>query len=106
MDVRANGKMLPDYVGRKVRVLCKVNKLHAGQALITTTDGVEVNIRTIPDDLIEDTCGEVVGKVEGPNAISVNAWYPLPTDDENALFEVGERTLQLMQRDDLRHIFT
>ncbi|KAI0078331.1 replication factor A protein 3 [Panus rudis PR-1116 ss-1] len=67
---RVNSARLADYIGRNVRLTCKVLKVSSDSALVEASDGGQVKI-IITATPITDTYIEVIGKVEEPGVIKM-----------------------------------
>ncbi|EGG12222.1 uncharacterized protein MELLADRAFT_70702 [Melampsora larici-populina 98AG31] len=66
---RINSSMLPNYIGRVVRISGKLISLQT-EAVIESTDGGQITVIVAPNSLIgSDTFLEIIGKVESDNTI-------------------------------------
>lgn len=66
---RINSSMLPNYIGRVVRISGKLISLQT-DAVIESTDGGQITVIVAPNSPIgSDTYLEIIGKVESENTI-------------------------------------
>ncbi|KDQ58605.1 hypothetical protein JAAARDRAFT_69068 [Jaapia argillacea MUCL 33604] len=73
VSTRVNSARLPQYVGRTVRLACKVLKLQGETALVEASDGGQVHVRLTRDANVTDTYIEVIGSVLDESTIKMMA---------------------------------
>ncbi|KAF8137494.1 replication factor A protein 3 [Boletus edulis] len=79
---RTNAARLPEFVGRIVRLPCKVLNQHAGAAIVEACDGGQVNIQMSENDQLEGTFVEIIGKVLDESNIKLLRGLNLDSDKE------------------------
>ncbi|KAN0084211.1 Replication factor A protein 3 [Tylopilus felleus] len=79
---RVNAARLPNFVGRIVRLPCKVLSRHADGALVQACDGGQVNITMTEHDQLVGTFVEIIGKVVDDSTIKVLRGLNLDSDKE------------------------
>jgi replication factor A3 len=65
---RVNAARVPQYVGKTVRLVCKVDRFSGNTARVLASDGGELNI-VITNQSIASTFVEVVGTVQDSSTI-------------------------------------
>jgi len=74
---RVNSALLPKYIGRTVRLTCKVIKLQGDNAIVQAADGGQVTVKLLRDSNITDTFVDIIGKVVDEHTLrmlQVNNW--------------------------------
>ncbi|KAL4079640.1 replication factor A protein 3 [Scleroderma citrinum] len=80
---RVNSARLPNFVGRTVRLPCKVLKFPTStSAMVEACDGGEVEIQLNPSDTLTGTFVEVIGQVVGESKIKLLLGLTLDSDKE------------------------
>ncbi|KAF8842879.1 replication factor A protein 3 [Paxillus ammoniavirescens] len=78
---RVNAARLPGFVGRTVRLPCKVLNFQAGGALVEACDGGQVEVR-LTDVQLTGTFVEIIGQVISESAIKFMLSLSLDSDKE------------------------
>ncbi|KAF9788665.1 replication factor A protein 3 [Thelephora terrestris] len=60
---RINGARMNDYIGRTVRLICKVTKVVGNTALVEATDGATIEVAMTPGTPTIEDYAEIVGTV-------------------------------------------
>jgi len=76
---RVNSARLGDYVGRVVRLPCKLIRVAQNSAIVEATDGGQVEVETITDHQLEPY-DEIIGMVKDANKIRMQACIGFEND--------------------------
>lgn len=79
---RVNSARLPAFMGRTVRLPCKVLKFQGTSAIVEACDGGQVEIRLNPSNELSATFVEIIGQVVGESAIKFLFGINLDSDKE------------------------
>ncbi|KAF8552077.1 replication factor A protein 3 [Imleria badia] len=79
---RINAARLPEFIGRTVRLPCKVLSQQGGGAVVEACDGGQVEIRMNENEQLTGTFVEVIGKVVDNSAIKFLQSLNLDSDKE------------------------
>ncbi|KIM70759.1 hypothetical protein SCLCIDRAFT_67592, partial [Scleroderma citrinum Foug A] len=79
---RVNSARLPTFVGRTVRLPCKVLRFHNSSAIVEACDGGEVEVRLSPNHELPGTFVEIIGQVTGESTIKFMQGLNLETNKE------------------------
>ncbi|KAG9005510.1 hypothetical protein FRB94_001516 [Tulasnella sp. JGI-2019a] len=74
---RVNSALMAKYVGRTVRLTCKIIKLQGETAIVQAADGGQVTVKLLRDSNIQDTYVDIIGKVVDEHTLrmlQVNNW--------------------------------
>ncbi|KAJ7774627.1 hypothetical protein DFH07DRAFT_952337 [Mycena maculata] len=74
---RVNSTLVPRFIGKQVRLVCRPIKLTANGWTVQACDGGEIMVTLQPDRLTTDTYFEVVGSVVNANTIKMFKSIPL-----------------------------
>ncbi|KAF8212248.1 replication factor A protein 3 [Mycena galopus ATCC 62051] len=77
---RVNSSLLPRFVGKVVRLACRPIKLTAAGWTVQASDGGEVTVTLLTDQLSPDSYYEVIGNVANPTTIKMFRSMDLGTD--------------------------
>ncbi|KAI5123224.1 hypothetical protein M0805_001313 [Coniferiporia weirii] len=77
---RVNSARLGDFVGRTVRLVCKVERVKGMSAIVRATDMGQVEVKMTTDAQIGDTFVEVIGTVEDANVVKMHACIDLGSE--------------------------
>jgi replication factor A3 len=84
LSTRVNAARLSEYIGRHVRLACKVLKLNENRATVQASDGGQVNVQLSAISLEKtanmDSNIEVVGRVVDANTVNMLAFMNLGDD--------------------------
>ncbi|KAF8817062.1 replication factor A protein 3 [Phlegmacium glaucopus] len=72
LSTRVNAARLPEYIGRHVRLACKVLKLNGDRATVEASDGGQVNVKLSAAANIVDSYVEVVGRVVDATTVQMH----------------------------------
>ncbi|KAH8113802.1 replication factor A protein 3 [Phellopilus nigrolimitatus] len=70
---RVNSALLGKFIGRSVRLVCKVERVKGMSAIVRSTDMGQVEVKMTTEGQIEDTFVEVIGMVEDSNVLKLQA---------------------------------
>ncbi|KZT25695.1 replication factor A protein 3 [Neolentinus lepideus HHB14362 ss-1] len=93
VSTRVNGKRLAEYVGRTVRLVCKVLQFKGDSALVETSDKMQVEVRLSKDARVTDTYVEVVGKVNDATTVTMMACINMGSDLDMELVDFTIETI-------------
>ncbi|KZS87271.1 hypothetical protein SISNIDRAFT_491229 [Sistotremastrum niveocremeum HHB9708] len=102
-DVRINGKMMGEYVGKIARMVGKVNRVVDRSAVFTTSDGMTISVTLLPDAKITDTIVEFVGQVVNDTTLKMLAVYNMGDDED--LLSVVDQTVELIHKPQFSNMF-
>ncbi|KAJ7774814.1 replication factor A protein 3 [Mycena metata] len=71
VSMRVNSSLLPRFVGKTVRLTCRPIKLTAAGWTVQASDGGEVTVTLLSDQLTTDTYFEVIGSVASGTSIKM-----------------------------------
>ncbi|EMD35445.1 hypothetical protein CERSUDRAFT_116205 [Gelatoporia subvermispora B] len=74
---RINSARLTDYIGRSVRLTCKALAVNGDTAKVQASDGGEIIARLLPDVDITSQYIEIIGTVQDPSTIKMQACIDL-----------------------------
>ncbi|KAL5480904.1 hypothetical protein ACEPAI_9845 [Sanghuangporus weigelae] len=79
---RVNSARLGDFVGRIVRLVCKVERIKGNSAIVRASDHGQIEVTsTMPlEELLSGTFVEFIGSVEDSSTVKMQACIPLGTD--------------------------
>jgi len=84
LSTRVNAARLSEYIGRHVRLACKVLKMNENRATVQASDGGQVNLQLSTISLKKtanmDSYVEVVGRVIDANTMQMLAFLNLGDD--------------------------
>ncbi|TFK34446.1 replication factor A protein 3 [Crucibulum laeve] len=80
VSTRVNSARLPFYIGKMVRLPCKILNFNSASATVQAADGGEVIIRLIADIPMSDTFVEVIGNVVDATTIKMMGCVNLGSD--------------------------
>ncbi|KAF9533365.1 replication factor A protein 3 [Crepidotus variabilis] len=80
LSPRVNSAQLANYLGKNVRLACKVLNIDVTQIVVEASDGGQVNVQIQSHSEIDDTYIEVVGKVQTPDTIRALACIGMGSD--------------------------
>ncbi|EPQ52254.1 replication factor A protein 3 [Gloeophyllum trabeum ATCC 11539] len=72
-STRVNSAKMPQFVGRTVRLVCKVLQFKGDTALVEASDGGQVEVRLPKDANVTDTYVEIIGKVIDASTLQMMA---------------------------------
>ncbi|KAI0942060.1 hypothetical protein AcW1_009617 [Taiwanofungus camphoratus] len=88
---RVNSARLADYIGRTVRLTCKVIRIKGDTVIVEASDGGEVQVRLPGDPGLEETYVEFIGTVIDASSIKCMACINLGSElDMNIVNDVVE----------------
>ncbi|KAI6148744.1 replication factor A protein 3 [Pisolithus tinctorius] len=79
---RVNSARLAAFVGRTVRVPCKVLKFQGSSAIVEACDGGNIEVRLSPSNELTATYVEIIGQVLGDATIKFLGAVSLDSDKE------------------------
>jgi len=77
---RVNSARLNNYVGRPVRLTCKVLRLQGDVAIVEATDGGQIEVRLTRDPNMNDPFVEFIGTVVDSSTLKMMACINLGSD--------------------------
>ncbi|KAJ7940650.1 replication factor A protein 3 [Mycena leptocephala] len=84
-STRVNSSLLPRFVGKTVRLVCRPLKLTAAGWTVQACDGGEVTVTLLSDQLSPDEYFEVIGSVTNATTIKMFRCMDLGNDLDMAL---------------------
>ncbi|KIO32736.1 hypothetical protein M407DRAFT_95526 [Tulasnella calospora MUT 4182] len=92
---RVNSALLPKYVGRTVRLTCKIIKLQGETAIVKAPDEGQVTVKLTMDSNISDDFVDIIGKVEDANTIKM---YRSSNWGSNVDLDLVNKTIEEIHR--------
>ncbi|KAF9471908.1 replication factor A protein 3 [Pholiota conissans] len=77
---RVNSARLADFIGKTIRLPCKVLKVDGERLTVEAADGGQVAVNATPNADVSDTFIEVIGKVNSPSSIQMLASISMGSD--------------------------
>lgn len=99
-----NSAMLPEFLGRVVRMAVRVQQLLGDRAIVEASDGgqVEVALHTAPEVHMSDTYVELVVRVNSAERVSLLTEYNL---GEHIDLGVVDKTIRYVHDERFKHLF-
>ncbi|KAI6124405.1 replication factor A protein 3 [Pisolithus croceorrhizus] len=85
LSPRVNSARLPAFMGRTVRLPCKVLKFQGASVIVEACDGGQVEVRLNPNSGLTATFVEIIGQVVGESAIKFLFGINLDSDKDQSV---------------------
>jgi len=85
LSPRVNSARLGDFVGRVVRLPCKVLNMRTSSAIVEATDGGQVEVELPGDHNVTEVYQEFIGTVRDASTLKMQACIGFSTEFDMAL---------------------
>ncbi|KAB5593872.1 Replication factor A domain-containing protein [Ceratobasidium theobromae] len=92
---RINSARMKDYIGRHVRLTCKVIKTQGENIIVQTSDGGQVEVKLSAGRAASDNYVEILGKVVDSGRLVASEVFP---QGDNIDLEVVDQLVELMHK--------
>ncbi|CUA73722.1 hypothetical protein RSOLAG22IIIB_01237 [Rhizoctonia solani] len=92
---RINSARMSEYIGRHVRLTCKIIKSQGDNIMVQASDGGQVEVKLTAGRTVNDNYVEILGKVVDANRMVASEVFP---HGDNIDLEVVNELVELMHK--------